>query len=148
MLLCNRCDAAILCKRQCTFGTSVMCNMQPHTSKGSVCSTLHSVQCTLNTVHCTVQIAQWTLALPSVRGRGTWLGGILGTATIRQQHKYCQLAKILILIPTMMRSTTSICFGTYYLGVGHQKKDAILIMFQIMVINYHHNWFVSEVQGH
>ena len=72
--------------------------------------------------------AQWTLALPSVRGRGTWRGGIGGTATIRQ-HKYCQdsdfdtniatiliqilplldsrnIAKIQILIETKMMSTT------------------------------------------
>ena len=33
--------------------------------------------------------AHWTLALPTVRGGGTWQGGIWGMATIRQ-HKYCQ----------------------------------------------------------
>ena len=77
------------------------CDVQFHICKGSVYCTLHtthiklhSPNCTLHIAHCTLHIAhsnaQWTLALPSVRGRGTWLGGIRGTATIRQQHKYCQ----------------------------------------------------------
>ena len=126
------CSAQWTVFKTCDYGTSVVCNVQFHICKSSVYCTLHTTHSKLHSSHCTFYIAhssvQWTLALPSVRGRGTWLGGIRGTATIRQQHKYCQDSDFDTHYDDDDDGDDG-DNGVYDLGDGHYKTSQILPRF-------------------